>query len=66
MYGFDDPQASSIIPLHTLNDAIAVTLSLDKSQAFNNSLIGSSIAIGRSSRGDISHDKLLVVEGCTS
>jgi phosphatidylserine/phosphatidylglycerophosphate/cardiolipin synthase-like enzyme len=74
MYGFDDPQASAIIRMHTLNDAIAVTLSLDKSQAggkaekailasFNNNLIGNSIAIGRSSRGDISHDKLLVVDG---
>jgi phosphatidylserine/phosphatidylglycerophosphate/cardiolipin synthase-like enzyme len=74
MYGFDDPQASAIIRLHTLNDAIAVTLSLDKSQAggkaekailasFNNNLIGNSIAIGHSSRGDISHDKLLVVDG---
>ena len=74
MYGFDDPQASSVIRLHTLNDAIAVTLSLDKTQAagraekailasFNNNLIGNSIAIGRSSRGDISHDKLLVVDG---
>jgi phosphatidylserine/phosphatidylglycerophosphate/cardiolipin synthase-like enzyme len=74
MYGFDDPQASAIIQLHTLNAAVAVTLSLDKSQAggaaekailasFNNQLIGNSIAIGRSSRGDISHDKLLVVDG---
>jgi phosphatidylserine/phosphatidylglycerophosphate/cardiolipin synthase-like enzyme len=74
MYGFDDPQASSIIRLHTLNDAVAVTLSLDKSQAsgraeqeilssYNNNLIGNSIAIGHSSRGDISHDKLLVVDG---
>ena len=74
MYGFDDPQASAIIRIHTLNDAMAVTLSLDKSQAggkaekailasFNNNLIGNSIAIGRSSRGDISHDKLLVVDG---
>jgi phosphatidylserine/phosphatidylglycerophosphate/cardiolipin synthase-like enzyme len=74
MYGFDDPQASALIRLHTLNDAVAVTLSLDKTQAggkaekailasFNNNLIGNSIAIGRSSRGDISHDKLLVVDG---
>lgn len=74
MYGFDDPQASAIIRLYTLNDDVAVTLSLDKSQAggrgekpllssFNNNLIGNSIAIGKSSRGDISHDKLLVVDG---
>lgn len=74
MYGFDDPQASAIIRMHTLNSAVAVTLSLDKTQAagkaekailasFNNNLIGNSIAIGRSSRGDISHDKLLVVDG---
>jgi len=74
MYGFDDPQASTIIRLHTENNAIAVTLSLDKSQAggraesailqsFNHDLIGNSIAIGRSSRGDISHDKLLVIDG---
>jgi phosphatidylserine/phosphatidylglycerophosphate/cardiolipin synthase-like enzyme len=74
MYGFDDQQAAAIIKLHTLNGDIAVTLSLDSSQAagraeapilasFNNDLIGNSIAIGRSSRGDISHDKLLVVDG---
>lgn len=74
MYGFDDPQASAIIRLHTTNPAIAVTLSLDRSQAggqaesailssFNHDLVGNSIAIGRSSRGDISHDKLLVVDG---
>jgi phosphatidylserine/phosphatidylglycerophosphate/cardiolipin synthase-like enzyme len=74
MYGFDDPQASAVIRLHTEDSAIAVTLSLDKSQAggraekailqlFNHDLIGNSIAIGHSSRGDISHDKLLVVDG---
>jgi phosphatidylserine/phosphatidylglycerophosphate/cardiolipin synthase-like enzyme len=74
MYGFDDPQASAIIRSYTRNEAVAVALSLDKSQAggraekailasFNNDLIGNSIAIGRSSRGDISHDKLLVVDG---
>jgi phosphatidylserine/phosphatidylglycerophosphate/cardiolipin synthase-like enzyme len=74
MYGFDDPQAAAIIRSHTENNDVAVTLSLDKSQAggkaaktiletFNHDLIGNSIAIGRSSRGDISHDKLLVVDG---
>ena len=54
MYGFDDPQASAIIRRYTLDDAVAVSLSLDKSQAggqaekailasFNNQLIGNSI-----------------------
>jgi PLD-like domain len=74
MYGFDDEQAAAIIRQHTKNNDLAVTLSLDKSQAggqaektilasFNNDLIGNSIAIGRSIRGEISHDKLLVVDG---
>jgi phosphatidylserine/phosphatidylglycerophosphate/cardiolipin synthase-like enzyme len=74
MYGFDDPQAAAVIRAHTLDRRVAVTLSLDKSQAggraektildeFNHDLIGNSIAMGHSSRGDISHDKLLVVDG---
>jgi phosphatidylserine/phosphatidylglycerophosphate/cardiolipin synthase-like enzyme len=74
MYGFDDPHAAAIIQSYTEQQDIAVTLSLDKSQAagkaesellkrFKNDLIGNSIAIGHSSRGAISHDKLLVVDG---
>lgn len=74
MYGFDDPQVAAIIEGYTKNPDIVVTLSLDKSQAggksekeilerFNHGLIGNSIAIGHSSRGAISHDKLVVVDG---
>jgi phosphatidylserine/phosphatidylglycerophosphate/cardiolipin synthase-like enzyme len=74
MYGFDDPQAAAIIQGYTEQPDVAVTLSLDKTQAagvtakeilgrFNHNMVGNSIAIGRSSRGAISHDKLLVVDG---
>ncbi len=74
MYGFDDPQVAAIIQGYTEDPDIVVTLSLDKSQAggksekeilerFNHGLIGNSIAIGHSSRGAISHDKLVVVDG---
>jgi|GEM_PF-570513 len=74
MYGFDDPQVAAIIEGYTKDPDIVVTLSLDKSQAggssekeilerFNHGLIGNSIAIGHSSRGAISHDKLVVVDG---
>lgn len=74
MYGFDDPHAAAILQSYTDQPDIVVTLSLDKSQAggqaeqvllkrFRNELIGNSIAIGHSSRGAISHDKLVVVDG---
>jgi phosphatidylserine/phosphatidylglycerophosphate/cardiolipin synthase-like enzyme len=74
MYGFDDPHAAAIIQGYTERSDIAVTLNLDKSQAggkaekallerFNHNLIGNSIAIGHSSRGAISHDKLVVIDG---
>jgi hypothetical protein len=74
MYGFADEHAAAVIRHYTEQDEVAVTLSLDKSQAlgrkaqeilrfFNHDLIGNSIAIGRSVRGAISHDKLVVVDG---
>jgi phosphatidylserine/phosphatidylglycerophosphate/cardiolipin synthase-like enzyme len=74
MYGLDDPHAADLIRLYTEDDNVAVTLTLDSIQAaggqeqsilrlFRNDLIGNSIAIGRSVRGAISHDKLLVVDG---
>lgn len=74
MFGFDDEQAAAIIRLHTRTPMVAVTLSLDSTQAsgkheaeilkkFNSKLIGNSIAIGQSSQHAISHNKLLVVDG---
>jgi phosphatidylserine/phosphatidylglycerophosphate/cardiolipin synthase-like enzyme len=74
MYGFNDTHAADLIRSYTEDHHIAVTLTLDSTMAagpseaailkrFNNQLIGNSIAIGRSSRGAISHDKLLVVDG---
>jgi hypothetical protein len=74
MYGFADEQAAAVIQHFTENPDIAVSVSLDKTQAagvkaqeilkkFNNQLIGNSIAIGRSIRGAISHDKMVVVDG---
>jgi phosphatidylserine/phosphatidylglycerophosphate/cardiolipin synthase-like enzyme len=74
MYGFDDPQTGALIRGHTESTDVAVTMTLDSSQAagkaeqdilrqFNNDLVGNSIAIGRSERGAISHDKLMVIDG---
>lgn len=74
MYGFDDPQMASLLSHHARNDQVVVTLSLDSSEAggkveseiltlLRNDLDGNSIAIGRSEKGAISHDKLMVVDG---
>src|SRR3954451_13500747 len=74
MYGFDDEHAADLLRTYTEDKTVPVTLTLDSSQAagraekailerFNHDLIGNSIAVGRSSRGAISHDKLLVVDG---
>jgi phosphatidylserine/phosphatidylglycerophosphate/cardiolipin synthase-like enzyme len=74
MYGFDDPHAADVIRTHAETDHVAVTLTLDSSQAggraeqdilrqFHSELVGNSVAIGRSERGAISHDKLMVIDG---
>jgi phosphatidylserine/phosphatidylglycerophosphate/cardiolipin synthase-like enzyme len=74
MYGFDDPHLAALIKHHAVTPGILVTLTLDSSQAagraevpllqdLHNDLPGNSIAIGRSERGAISHDKLMVVDG---
>jgi len=74
MYGFDDPHVASIIRHHVGNERMMVTLTLDSSQAagqaekplledLRNDMPGNSIAVGRSQRGAISHDKLMVVDG---
>lgn len=74
MYGFDDPQLVAILRHHAEDPKMLVTLSLDSSEAggkvetellklLRNDLPGNSIAIGRSEKHAISHDKLLVVDG---
>jgi hypothetical protein len=74
MYGFDDPQLVAVLRHHAENPKMPVTLSLDSSEAgvkieaellklLKNGLPGNSIAIGRSEKHAISHDKLLVVDG---
>ena len=74
MYGFDDPQLAALLRYHVTNPRIMVTLTLDSSQAaglaekpllneLRNELPGNSIAVGRSEKGAISHDKLMVIDG---
>ena len=74
MYGFDDPEMVALLRHHAQNHQMVVTLSLDSSESktgvepellelLKNDLPGNSIAIGRSEKHAISHDKLLVVDG---
>lgn len=74
MYGFDDPHIVSLLRHHAESQTVLVTLTLDSSQAggraesellalLRNDLNGNSIAVGRSQKGAISHDKLMVVDG---
>jgi phosphatidylserine/phosphatidylglycerophosphate/cardiolipin synthase-like enzyme len=74
MYGYDDTDLNDII-LAKVHDAhIFVQMSLDKSQAggvherdllatWHNALIGNSIAIGHSTKGAISHMKIVIIDG---
>lgn len=74
MYGFDDSQLAALLRHHATNPRIVVMLTLDSSQAagqaekpllneLRNDLSGNSIAVGRSEKGAISHDKIMVVDG---
>jgi PLD-like domain len=74
MYGFADGHMASLLRHYAHDEKVVVTLSLDSSEAgsgsepkllemLKNDLKGNSIAIGRSEGGDISHDKLMVVDG---
>lgn len=74
MYGYDDDAADAIIRQKAADPNIYVQMSLDSSQAggkhekailaqWNNDAIGTSIAIGRSVRGAISHLKVAIVDG---
>jgi phosphatidylserine/phosphatidylglycerophosphate/cardiolipin synthase-like enzyme len=74
MYGYDDSDLNDIILEKLEDEQVFVQMSLDKSQAggkreksllakWRHELIGNSIAIGESSKGAISHMKILIVDG---
>jgi phosphatidylserine/phosphatidylglycerophosphate/cardiolipin synthase-like enzyme len=74
MYGYDDDELNDIIMSKLKDEHIYVQMSLDKSQAggvherqllakWSHDLIGNSIAIGESTRGAISHMKIVIVDG---
>ncbi len=74
MYGYDDDELNAIIQQKVTDSHIYIQMSLDKSQAggvhekellasWRNDLIGNSIAIGESTRGAISHMKILIIDG---
>jgi len=74
MYGYDDDELDEIIRAKLINEHIYVQMSLDKSQAggvherellaqWQHDLIGNSIAIGKSTKGAISHMKIVIVDG---
>jgi PLD-like domain len=74
MYGYDDDDLNDLILAKVDDEHIFVQMSLDKTQAggvherellatWNNDLIGNSIAIGSSTRGAISHMKIVIVDG---
>lgn len=74
MYGFDDPQMVALLRHFAEDPRVVVILSLDSTEAkthvedellalLRNDLPGNSIAIGRSEGHDISHDKLMVIDG---
>jgi hypothetical protein len=74
MYGFDDPHVEALLKHYAETPQMIVVLTLDSSQAagpaeaplladLRNDLPGNSIAIGRSEKHAISHDKLMVIDG---
>ncbi len=74
MYGYDDSELDLLIQGHAATPGIYVQMSLDKTQAagkaekaildqWNHSAMGTSIAIGTSSKHAISHLKVLIVDG---
>ncbi len=74
MYGFADRNMATLLRQYAHDEKMIVTLSLDSTEAgvgsepellemLKNDLKGNSIAIGRSEGGDISHDKLMVIDG---
>ena len=73
MYGYDDDELNDIILQKLTDEHLYVQMSLDKSQAGGVheksllakwlNLIGNSIAIGESTKGAISHMKIVIIDG---
>lgn len=74
LYGWDDDEIDQLFREKLDDEKIPVTLALDKSQAggvherkilakWRPEMIGNSLVIGHSSRGAISHDKMIVIDG---
>ena len=74
MYGWDDDEIDTLFRSKLEDDKIPVQLALDSTQAggvhergllkrWSAQEIGNSVAIGRSSKGAISHMKLIVIDG---
>lgn len=74
MYGYDDDELNDIILSKLKDDHVYVQMSLDKSQAagvheggllakWSHDLIGNSIAVGHSTKGAISHLKIVIIDG---
>jgi phosphatidylserine/phosphatidylglycerophosphate/cardiolipin synthase-like enzyme len=74
MFGYDDDDLNRVILNKLESEHVYIQLSLDKTQAggvherellttWKHELIGNSIAIGRSSKGAISHMKIVIVDG---
>jgi PLD-like domain len=74
MYGYDDDELNDIILEKLTNEHIFVQMSLDRSQAggvhekqllakWQNDKVGNSIAIGESTKGAISHMKIVIIDG---
>jgi phosphatidylserine/phosphatidylglycerophosphate/cardiolipin synthase-like enzyme len=74
MFGYDDPVLNDIILEKLIDEHVYVQMSLDSREAaikteksllakWRHDLIGNSIAIGHSSKGAISHMKIVIVDG---
>jgi phosphatidylserine/phosphatidylglycerophosphate/cardiolipin synthase-like enzyme len=74
MFGYDDSDLNSIILEKPEDEHVFVQMSLDKTQAkgvherqlletWKHELAGNSIAIGHSSKGAISHMKIVIIDG---
>ncbi|HEX3909823.1 MAG TPA: phospholipase D-like domain-containing protein [Solirubrobacteraceae bacterium] len=74
MFGYDDPELNDLILEKLTDEQVYVQMSLDSREAalkfeqtllakWRHELIGNSIAIGHSTKGAISHMKILIVDG---